>query len=168
MPTCPNSGVHLTLDTTGTVWPERQRFLQNAGIEVDAVDASSQRPFGMNWKMTAKTTLVQLHHKSESFEVLNKHLVVVVQDQLLAYLRSEFQFDHLNKARLGDAVHLHSYKLPETADVKGLNLDERLSTDAEGIARSLGLKADAKVEITEITRQIEEKIAEDTLFIPHR
>ena len=118
--------------------------------------------------MTAKTTLVQLHHKSESFEVLNKHLVIVVQDQLLAYLRREFQFDHLNRARLGDPVHLHSYKFPETADVKGLNLDERLSTDSEGIGHSLGLKADAKVEIAEITRQIEEKIAEHTLFIPHR
>lgn len=48
-------GIELqTLDTTGTVWPERQRFLHRHGIEVKENDRTSPKPFGMNWKMTAK------------------------------------------------------------------------------------------------------------------
>ena len=53
-------GIELqTLDTTGTVWPERQRFLREHQIRVNRADAASDKPFGMNWKMTTKTILVQ-------------------------------------------------------------------------------------------------------------
>lgn len=70
-------GIELqTMDTTGTVWPERQKFLNEKGISVDAEDLSSKKSFGMNWKMTLKTILIQMHHKSETFENLNKHLVL--------------------------------------------------------------------------------------------
>ncbi len=72
-----------TLDTTGTVWPERQRFLREQGLEVDTNVANSTKNFGMNWKMTAKTTLMQLHHEAQTFEHLNKHLVLVIQDHFL-------------------------------------------------------------------------------------
>lgn len=41
----------------------------------------------MNWKMTAKTILVQLHHKIDTFESISKHLVLVVQDYLLDYMK---------------------------------------------------------------------------------
>jgi len=89
-------GVELqTLDTTGTLWPERQRFLQSKGVPVRRGDANSDKGFGMNWKMTAKTILVQLHHKIETFEGINKHLLLVVQDCLLDYMRKEFNFNHL-------------------------------------------------------------------------
>jgi hypothetical protein len=37
----------------------------------------------MNWKMTAKTILVQMHHKVETFEHINKKMVLVIQDVLL-------------------------------------------------------------------------------------
>lgn len=71
-------GIELqTLDTTGTVWPERQKFLLEQGFEVN-VDLGLKKTFGMNWKMTAKTTLVQLHHKIQTFETINKHLVLVI------------------------------------------------------------------------------------------
>lgn len=71
-------GIELqTLDSTGTVWPERQRFLSSVGFAAEPSDLDSEKPFGMNWKMTAKTILVQLHHKIETFEHLNKHLVLV-------------------------------------------------------------------------------------------
>src|SRR6266404_5890668 len=57
-------GIELqTLDTTGTVWPERQRFLRTQGHAVRRKDVKSGKPFGMNWKMSAKTILVQLNHK---------------------------------------------------------------------------------------------------------
>jgi hypothetical protein len=71
----------------------------------------------MNWKMTAKTILVQMHHKVETFEHVNKKLVLVVQDKLLDYMAREFNFGHLaNPATLGDSMHFHAYKLAEQAD----------------------------------------------------
>ncbi len=52
-------GIELqTLDTTGTVWPERQRFLDSVGVATDRRDVESAKRFGMNWKMTAKTILI--------------------------------------------------------------------------------------------------------------
>jgi hypothetical protein len=33
----------------------------------------AHKAFGMNWKMTAKTTLIQMHHKIKTFEHFNKN-----------------------------------------------------------------------------------------------
>jgi hypothetical protein len=155
-----------TLDTTGTVWPERQRFLDKQGIKVDVGDVASPKKFGMNWKMTAKTTLVQLHHKVETFEGINKHLVLILQDHLLAYMRREFQFEHVEKARLGDPMHIHSYKLAHTdAGSFRTSLDSRYSTDSSGIATSLGLSASPQVELQAIIAILEEKISKETQLI---
>jgi hypothetical protein len=43
-------GIELqTLDTTGTVWPELQRFLASVGfIDVPAADLANTKTFGMN------------------------------------------------------------------------------------------------------------------------
>ena len=158
-------GIELqTLDTTGTVWPERQRFLQSVGIEVEVPD---KKPFGMNWKMTAKTTLVQLHHKAESFEMLNKRLVIVMQDELLEYLRQEFQFNHMRGARLGDTVQFHAYAVSVREHSVELSLSERISTDSDGIATSLGLQAEARVELQDVIEQIQAKLSSSNIFIPH-
>ena len=84
-------GIELqALDTTGTVWPERQKLFDQKGISVPIEDIESSKKFGINWKMTAKTILVQLHHKIKTFESVNKHLVVVVQDHLMEYMKGEF------------------------------------------------------------------------------
>jgi hypothetical protein len=155
-----------TMDTTGTVWPERQRFLLSNGVSVLRSDAESKKLYGMNWKMTAKTTLVQLHHKIQTFEHVNKRLVLVIQDRLMEYMRSEFSFDHLVDARLGDAMHFHAYSLllqPERG-MYSLGLSKRLSTDGAGVARCLGLKANANVELADIVAQIEAKISDESLL----
>lgn len=159
-------GIELqTLDTTGTVWPARQRFLQRVGVGVVKEDASSRKRYGMNWKMTAKTILIQLHHKIKTFESWNKHLVLVLQDEMLEYLRVNFRFSHFDDARLGDSMHVHAYELRQGGDGRhSLFLDSRLSTDADGIATSLGLQADANVAMGQIVRHLETKISEDTLF----
>jgi hypothetical protein len=160
-------GIELqTLDTTGTVWPERQRLLETLGVSAKDKGASSRKPFGMNWKMTAKTTLVQMHHKVQTFEHVNKKLVLVVQDRLLGYMAREFQFGHLNQpARIGDAMHLHAYTLrPDNAGALGLELSTRLSTDAEGVGRCLGLQAEARVELAHIVEALEAKISTKTLW----
>ena len=159
-------GIELqTLDTTGTVWPERQRFLHQHGVRVRVQDRKSTKTFGLNWKMTAKTILVQLHHKIQTFEHVSKHLVLVAQDHLIAYMKKAFSFGHLEAARLGDPMHFHSYSLEEGEEGKlQLQLGERLSTDSGGIAKCLGLQGEANVELEEILKQLEAKISAQTLI----
>ena len=154
-----------TLDTTGTVWPERQRFLETKGMLVDEADTLSAKPFGINWKMTAKTILVQLHHKSGSFQPLNKHIVLVIQNVLLDYLRKNFQFQHVAQPKIGDPVHIHSYSAQgHGGENVPLHLAERLSTDSEGIATALGLQIDPNVELNSFVEQLEAKINDYTLL----
>ena len=158
-------GIELqTLDTTGTVWPERQRFAHFHGVRVKNTDRMSSKPFGINWKMTAKTILVQLHHKISTFEHLSKKLVLVVQDQLLAYMRNEFSFAHLVSARVGDSMHFHSYSMDRDESVLRLQLAEQLSTDAIGIAKCLGLQSEARIELEAVVRLIESKLSDRTLL----
>lgn len=160
-------GIELqTLDTTGTVWPERQRFLKEKNIDTNDKDTDSARPFGMNWKMTAKTILVQIHHKIDTFEHLNKHLVLVTQDCLIDYIKKEFTFSEVSEnAKLGDAMHFHSYKINKGQnDEYKLNLDKRFSTDSEGISVLLGLQAEANIELESIVKILETKISDSTLF----
>ncbi len=159
-------GIELqTLDTTGTVWPERQRFLRDAGLHIDDPAVESSRKYGINWKMNAKTILVQLHHKIETFENLNKRLVLVIQDCLLEYMKREFRFEHFRQAVLGDSMHIHSYRMDEQDDATlRIELDSRFSTDANGIAACLGLQAGARVALEEIIGRLEGKISRDTLF----
>jgi hypothetical protein len=158
-------GVELqTLDTTGTVWPERQRFLRHHKVRVKRKDTGSEKPFGMNWKMTAKTILVQLNHKIATFEHLGKRFVLVLQDQLLDYMRSEFAFDHIKGVRDGDPMQFHSYELRKDTTGYTVQLTERISTDTAGIARCLGLQADTRVELKMILDQIEAKLPQSTLL----
>jgi hypothetical protein len=160
-------GIELqTLDSTGTIWPERQRFLKSIGLKVDQTDVDSGKNFGMNWKMTAKTILVQLHHKIQTFEHINKHLALIVQDYLLDYMKKEFCFDHLNKAALGDSAHIHAYAMKKQDDHSfRIELKDRLSTDVYGISKCLGLQAEAKIELKQIVELLESKISNETVFV---
>lgn len=162
-------GIELqTLDTTGTVWPARQKYLQDVGVNVlreEAAPYKTGKTYGMNWKMTAKTILIQLHHKVQTFEAINKHLVLVIQDFLLDYFRKEFQFSHLTAARMGDPMHLHAYGLSQQHDFTyRIDLGSRLSTDSDGIALCLGLQAETRMELARIVEQIEAKISTDTIL----
>ena len=162
-------GIELqTLDTTGTVWPQRQRLLRDLGVprKDDAEESSSA--FGMNWKMTAKTILVQMHHKAQTFEHVHKKLVLVIQDRLLRYMAGEFNFGHLNSpASIGDSVHLHAYTMAQLPDTSyTLTMDARVSTDTDGIGRCLGLQAEARVELEQILTALQSKISAVTLFTP--
>lgn len=158
-------GIELqTLDTTGTVWPERQRFLHEKGIAVPQVDIDCGDSFGMNWKMTAKTILMQLHHKVETFDGLGKRLVLVIQQQLLAYIQRKLNFAHVQGVRDGDPLHFHAYKMDQSGDGWKLELADRVSTDAVGMAKALGLEATAKVELNLILELLESKISDKTLL----
>jgi hypothetical protein len=153
-----------TMDTTGTIWPERQRMLVEKGVIENDPDSNNRRSFGMNWKMTAKTILIQMHHKSETFENLDKHLVLVIQKPFLDYMKKEFSFQNINDLSNRDCIQIHTYTLEEFNSVLKLRLDSRLSTDAKGIAECLGLRAESEVDIKNIQRILESKIPSDTLL----
>lgn len=153
-----------TLDTTGTVWPERQRLVAELGLKPSDSAGSLKKSFGMNWKMTAKTILVQMHHKVGTLEHVGKHLVLVVQDCLMKYLEKEFSFGHISGVRLGDTLHIHSYKLEELNREFKIQLDKRASTDEEGVARCLGIQAETKIELETIINELEKKLSKKTLF----
>jgi len=157
-------GIELqTLDTTGSVWGYRQLFLESKGLKQTGFDENAT--FGMNWKMTAKTILIQMHHKVTTFENLNKHLVLVLQDHLLNYMKKEFSFQHISTTpKIGDSFHFHSYQLFTARSKFHLSLYERASTDANGIAKCLGLKAEANVDLEVMLELLESKISEKTLL----
>lgn len=162
-------GIELqTLDTTGTVWPERQRLLKKLGVPRGDDDEASTKSYGMNWKMTAKTVLVQMHHKIQTFEHVNKKLVLVLQDKLFVYMKKEFTFEHLkDPAVLGDAMHIHAYRLEKQPDQSyRLGMQARVSTDADGIAACLGLQAEARIELARLVEALEAKLSPGTLFKP--
>jgi hypothetical protein len=154
-----------TLDTTGTLWPERQRFAQSKGIVVKGSDADSTKSFGMNWKMTAKTILVQLHHKVRTFEEVNRHLVLAIQDVLLDYITGEFTVAHLAEARPAHPLQLHAYSLSSAeAGALSMQLVRRLGTDTEGVAMALGLQEEARVELETIHGALEARISAGTVL----
>lgn len=163
-------GIELqSLDTTGTIWPERQELLKESGGPY-RTQGTSRKPFGMNWKMTAKTILMQLHHKIQTFELLNKHLVLVLQDHFLEYIRQSFSFEHLEPPKVGNAMHLHCYSLESNQTGHfSIDLAGRFSTNANGVARSLGLQPTANVQLEIIISLLESKISKDTLLnFPHK
>lgn len=158
------AGIEIqTLDTTGTVWPERQRLLRNYRLVKDNTDDTElrdARSFGINWKMTAKTILMQLHHKAETFENLDRHIVLVIQSPLLDYMRGSFSFSHIQGVRNGDSVHIHAYGLEEKPEKFRLSLRSRISTDSAGIAKCLGLNASPRIELAQLTALLESKLCE--------
>lgn len=92
-----------SLDTTGSggIWRAREDLLAGA--------LGTGYGYGINWKMSAKTILMQLHHKVPSFEALGKKLVLVAQSGFFAYIAGEFRADHVHPAVARDTVHFHLY-----------------------------------------------------------
>lgn len=156
-----------TLDTTGTVWPFRQKFLIDVGVlPPQTLEAKS---YGMNWKMTSKTILVQMHHKAQTFSALDRHLVLTVQDRLLDYMQSEFNFGHFSDpADAANTVHMHGYSLNANSGGQrfGLELQRRISTDVAGIERSLGLRTEAVIQEDVLLSALTRKVSSATLLDP--
>ena len=114
----------------------------------------------MKCKMKLKTILIQMHHKSETFENLNKHLVLIIQKPLYEHMINDFDFDGIEGVRIGDPVHIHSYNFEQKNDSLHLSLHTRISTDSAGIAHCLGLNAERKVELEDLIRILEPKLIE--------
>lgn len=156
-------GIELqTMDTTGSVWSDRQTLLKELGLLATDIPIETKH-YGINWKMTAKTILVQLHHKIKTFETLNRHFVLIVQDCLLEYIKKEFSFSHISTdATLNDTMHVHAYTVKRQNDSLRLYLAHRYSTDSDGIAKLLGLNTSPNVDLETIKKLLERKITDET------
>ena len=106
-----------------------------------------------------------MHHKSETFEHLNKHLVLIIQKPLYEHMRKDFNFTDVSGVRLGDPVHIHSYDFINNGNQLRLSLHTRVSTDSAGIARSLGLNAESKIELEDIIAVLEQKLVDDNRLL---
>lgn len=155
-------GIELqTMDTTGTIWSERLKTYKELSLLEDSIEIPKKN-FGMNWKMTAKTILVQMHHKIETFESLNKHLVLVVQEPLLSYMEKEFNFSPFTKAKSEDSLHIHSYDLNEGEIKYRLSFNKTISTDANGMAVAIGYQSENNLELDKILAILYPKLTELT------
>ncbi|MDR1039427.1 MAG: hypothetical protein LBR80_04535 [Deltaproteobacteria bacterium] len=158
-------GIELqTLDTTGSLWSERTAFLSSKGLHFRDIDLS-EKSFGINWKMSAKTILMQILHKAQTFEYLNKHLVLVIQDCFWNYMNHTFNFSKMKTSDNNDSFHIHYYNLQKKSDTSfRLSLDNMVSTDTNGFATCLQLKADANIKFKMIVDPLEKRISKKTLL----
>ncbi len=129
------------LDTTATghVWTARNDLSKGKMAEDYA--------FGLNWRMSAKTILVQMLHKAPTFDSLGKKIVLAVQRPFFEYIRREFASDHLVPAVPRHAVHFHTYDCLCINDRLRLSLASKWSCSLEGL--ELMLKQSARPEISE-------------------
>ena len=164
-----------TMDTTGTVWPSRQQVIKDIlGEDIfdlampgqtSATEATRANSYGMNWKMTAKTILVQMHHKVETLELLGKKLVLVVQDAFYNYVNREFNTEVLREAETADSAHFHVYSLVQEGDNSlSLEMALRQSTTTVGIEKILGLRHNAEIPEEDLLAKIQAKIGDATLL----
>lgn len=152
------------LDTTGTIWPSRQQFIRDdIGLPVESV--SESKTYGMNWKMTAKTILMQLHHKVATLELFGKKLVLVIQDRFYSYMTQVFDTSVLREANNADPVQIHTYNVQQENDgTFTLELRSRYSTTTVGIETMLGMRKDVEVSEEKLIAKIQSKLSQETLL----
>ncbi len=154
------------MDSTGTVWPARQEFVKDyLDLPVSSKEIVGAKSYGMNWKMTAKTILVQMHHKVETLELLGKKMVLVLEDSLYSYLKREFVTESLQSADLADSAHFHVYNMRQGEDGSfSIELESRYSTTTLGIEEMLGLRHSAQVSEEHLVNKLRSKISDRTLL----
>ncbi|GAB4284034.1 MAG: hypothetical protein Fur0025_14530 [Oscillatoriaceae cyanobacterium] len=108
--------------------------------------------------MSAKTILMQIHHKAESFDVLGKKLVLVVQQEFFDYLSREFQTEHLHSSNPEDPVQLHIYDCVELNQKIRLRLGSCKSTNVAGIEKMLKLGKSSIISEGEVLERIRAKM----------
>lgn len=152
-----------SLDTTGTggVWAAREDVVSEGGPLEDSYK------YGINWKMSAKTILVQLHHKAATFEDLDKRLVLVLQTEFLEYIQREFDAAHLRTADPTDCVHFHPYQCVELNGAYSIILDKTLSTSVKGIDKLLKLGSDHSVSNADVIARLEQKMGQAFQLLPN-
>jgi len=142
-----------SLDTTGSggIWQAREDLYDG--------NLRAKYRYGINWKMSAKTILIQMHHKAEAFEALGKKLILVLQQPFFDYVSREFQTTHLQTAREEDSVHFHIYDCVELNRKFRLRFSSRKSTNTLGVERMLKLGQRAGITEQEVIQRIKAKLS---------
>lgn len=139
------------LDTTqsGAIWTAREDL--SHGV------LKHSYKYGINWKMSAKTILVQLHHKAASFQAVNKKLVLVIQKEFYEYMEKVFQTKHLRDVDEADVMQFHIYNNVTLGDEYQIVLDSRKSTDVDGVEKLLKLGVESDILEPEVIERIRAK-----------
>lgn len=146
------------LDTTGSsgIWEAREDYFKGK--------LRTSYGYGVNWKMTAKTALIQLLHKTETFEELGKKIVVVMQDSLYDYISKEFDTSSVKKGLNSNTVIFRIYTCVESRRNFSLVFAENRSTNSKGVATLVKLKETQKIEERDIIHNIENKLNESRVL----
>lgn len=141
-----------SLDTTGSggIWEAREDALSG--------HLTQSYKYGINWRMSAKTILMQMLHKVLSFEGLGKKLVLVVQSEFFEYMSREFSTAHLRAASSSDTMHFHIYSMVSGEGRLGLQLVDRRSTTGVGIAQMLALGRTSDITDDEVKHRLQAKL----------
>lgn len=130
------------LDTTGSVWDYRQEYFGDGNLK------SVDQTFGINWAMSiVKTMMQQAYKKGRVFRQWDEHLVFVVQDVSIDYLRRDYDTSGLRESQPNDPVHFLSFSLDydDSNENYSLTLNESLSSDIDGIAQMMIQREDLEV-----------------------
>ncbi|MGA2387165.1 MAG: NotI family restriction endonuclease [Candidatus Bathyarchaeia archaeon] len=140
------------LDTTGSggIWAAREDLKKG--------EFGDNYSYGINWKMSAKTILIQMHHKGQAFESLGKKLVLVTQKSFFDYMTREFRTRHLHEAVGEDAIQFQIYDCIQLEGCFELVLTTRKSTDVIGMEEMLKLGREPTISEEEVVRRIKAKM----------
>lgn len=154
-----------TLDTTGSIWNERQDMLRNNGYDVEVGEARSKSAL-LNWKMTGKTILAQLIQKSQLFASMNKNIVLVCQTPLYEYMAKKFNFSGVHEADSRDVMHFHLYDYIASDNDMTLSLNRMRSASLETVESFMGDDPKENHDLAEILNVLEGRICSKYLFNP--
>ena len=156
-------GIDLrTIDAKGSLCRERRSFLEERGLPNDERElGGSESSFGLKWKTTLKKILVQLHRKGETFEKLNKRLVLVVQKPLYKRMKRILQSESVEGVRIDDPIQIHSYDFAETESGTRLKWDDRISATSDDIARCLKLSEQNKQSLDELLSFVKRELTDE-------
>lgn len=156
-----------TLDTTGSIWNERQELLKTHGYNVEE-GAARSKGASLNWKMTSKTILAQLLQKSQLFARMNRNLVLVCQTPLYQYMQESFNFEGVRDADLRDVLHFHmyDYKPNASGNSMALTLNAMKSASLEIVESIMGQNIANDKALEEINSVIMSRLKPEYLFNP--
>lgn len=146
-----------SVDTTGSVWNERQKLLIEHGL-IKETEPLIGKTYGLNWKMTVKTILVQMLHKCRIFEKLNKHLVLVIQKSLFDYMLENFNLTDINIDDNNGFIHLHVYDLVNQNKSLKLTLFAKKRTNSAIIERCLLPSNNKKSDLFSLKKILESRV----------
>jgi hypothetical protein len=109
--------------------------------------------------MSAKTILIQMHHKAGAFEALGKQLLLIVQRSFFDYMSREFRTKQLRDSDARDSIHFYVYDCVQLGGALSLVLRERKSTDVRGIEEMLELGRATEITVEEVIERIRAKMS---------